>query len=230
MTTPYYTRGDLQLTAADIRNTLGFRPSGWDLLGWRYSNAGTVERWHGPARTGYNINGAGQVFLTNTIYAVPFITPRGCNIDMIGIWVVTNANSCGIDMGIYENTSLNTLYPSTSLFSSSIVNPGAAAPAKLTISPSLARSENTICWLAFEVTGACTGPVVAYFPDNTIYPLLGVNSNLGGTGNEATFLTTNYVNGGAGLPTNYPAIANSTWAVGNFPALFVRLSSLSGSP
>jgi len=108
-------------------------------------------------------------YAIDELYAVPFFTPVPISIDKIAVYV-TGTKEAYMVLGIYENTSMSNLYPSSLLLSSSEIHVPASSAGLYedTISGSLEAGK--LYWFAFTATGTYVNAVRAISSESAWSP------------------------------------------------------------
>ncbi len=150
----------------------------------------------------------------NTLRALPFLSGRGGELDVIGLEVTGTAAAGNAAVCVYANTSETDFYPAALIYQSS--NFSTSSTGFKSEDPSITLAPNALYWLASQTdTGSVTFRTVQYFQ---AIPILGfaAASNLHGVGWSvaATYATDP-------CPDPYPG-SGTVITSGNSMASFVR--------
>lgn len=147
----------------------------------------------------------------NTIYLTTFPTPRGGNINTIGVYVDTaSTTSAGARLGMYQSISDSNIYPGNLILDAGEINLATSGLVEISINQAL--TAGALYWLAFwSSTASCNLKGIATAGIN---PIIGVNSGL----TPHTYL---YISGTYGT---YPAslASGALLGVSGAPAVVVQ--------
>ena len=155
-------------------------------------------------------------YAKDELYAVPFFTPVPISIDKIAIYVTGNKEADMV-LGIYENTSMSNLYPSSLLLSSSEIHVPASSAGLYedTISGSLEAGK--LYW--FAITAGTSINAVRAIPSESVWSPFGPKAGSTLT-NLARFWSVSRAYDST-LPNSFTA--GGAMEYGSTPAIGVRI-------
>lgn len=138
----------------------------------------------------------------NTLYAFPFVIPSGATVNEVAIFATTITTPTNIRLGIYDNVSDNTLYPSGAVWKSSQLS--TAATGKLTDTPTELYLERGKLYWGTIVTD--TNFTVRAVGLASLWPIYGTDNNFGTSQSVGVSYSFTY----GTLPDNFAAGATET--------------------
>lgn len=151
-----------------------------------------------------------------TLFAFPFIYPRGGTIDIIACNVTTLAVGATIRIGIYNNTSDTDLYPSSLVYGSAELSGATTGVKQESISVTLLP--NTLYWSAYLC--GTLAPTVRCYGVANLYPIGGYPAALGTAAQIGITVALAY----AALPATFTAAGTWITAV-PLPEVAIRYAS-----
>lgn len=206
-----------QIATSALWNTYvrdNFTALGRDPEGIRHVGTTPFEIWYPAVMYDEQTAFTGVAATGNTLYAWPWVSPRGGTLDRIA-FENTATNGGALRLGIYAATSATNIYPSAlvleSEFAAVMGTTGAHAN---TISTALTPS--TLYWVVLITNGT---PTLRSVASTAIRNVLGLPSTLGATARSALSPAQTY----GALPSTFPA--GATPQTIGVPLVAVRYSA-----
>lgn len=191
-----------------------------DFQYWRMVATGGMGRWYVGGGM-YTRMFSSLGIPSDTIYATPFVSPRGGTLGRLGFWLNNGAPSAKVRCAIYGATSNADVRPSELLVETGEIDASAGAQTWQSIPISIPLDPDQLYWLCI-LHGGPIAPVVGYILGDTeqCYQIFGFDEDLY---NSKGSIAVPFAYGP--FPFVFPSVDKTMLVGGSVPAAAVQYSA-----